>query len=131
MGRELGKKGNHKGPWHMVIVKSLWRRLQWHTVAPEVVTHRLLRRQVEHLQERVACREAQLEAGAEDMRDLVTKRSEMALVRYNAQVTMMEVRPQPDWRLWQSEGARDEEEQEGHEQRERLMARSRKGVRQI
>ena len=29
-----------------------------HTVAPEVVAHRLLRRTMEHLQERMACREA-------------------------------------------------------------------------
>ena len=43
-------------------------------MAPETVAHRLLRRMVEHLQERMACREAQLEARAEDMRDPVTKR---------------------------------------------------------
>ena len=111
MERELGKEGYRKGLWHMVIVRLLWRGLQKHTVAPEVVAHRLLRRRVEHLQERMACREAQLEAQAEDMRDLVTKRVETALVRYSPQVTMMEVRPQPDWRLRQLEGTRDEEEQ--------------------
>ena len=55
----------------------------------------------------------------------------MALIRYNPQVTMMQVRPQPDWRLQQSEGTRDEEKQEGNEQRERLMARRRKRVRHI
>ena len=67
--------------------------------APEVVAHRLLRRTVEHLQERMACRAAQLGARAEDMRDPVTKQVEMALIRYNPQVTMMEVQPQPDWLL--------------------------------
>ena len=76
-------------------------------------------------------REAQLEPRAEDMRDPVTKRVEMALIRYNPQITEMEVRPQPDWWLRQSERARDEEEQEGHEQRERLMARRCKRIRQI
>ena len=79
----------------------------------------------------MACREAQSEAQAEDMRGLFTKRVEMALSRYNPQVTMMEMRPQPDWRLRQSGGARDEEEQGDDEQRERLMARRRKRVRQI
>ena len=53
----------------------------------------------------------------------------MALPRYNPQVTVMEVRPQSDWRIRQSEVARDEEEQEGNEQREHLMARRRKTVR--
>ena len=42
MERELGKEGHRKGLWHMVIVKSLWRGLQEHTVAPEVVAHRLV-----------------------------------------------------------------------------------------
>ena len=70
--RELGKEGHRKGLWHMVIVKLLWRALQEHTVAPEAMAHRLLRRMVEHLQERMACRETQLEARAEDMRDPVT-----------------------------------------------------------
>ena len=37
MERELGKKGHRKGWWHMVIVKSLWRGPQEHTVAPEAV----------------------------------------------------------------------------------------------
>ena len=34
MERELGKEGHHMGLWHMVIVKSHWRGLQEHTVAP-------------------------------------------------------------------------------------------------
>ena len=74
MERELGKEGHRKGLWHMVIVKSLWRALQKHTVALDTMASRLLRRMVEHLQERMVCREAQLEARAEDMRDPVTKR---------------------------------------------------------
>ena len=81
--RELGKEGHRKGLWHRVIVKPLWRALQEHTVATEAMAHRLLRRMVEHLQECMACRETQLEARAEDMRDPVTKRVEMALIRYN------------------------------------------------
>ena len=67
--RELGREGHRKGLWHIVIVKPLWRALQEHTVAPEAMAHRLLQRMVEHLQERMACRETQLEARAEDMRD--------------------------------------------------------------
>ena len=129
--RELGKEAHRKGLWHMVIMKSLWRGLQEHTVAPEAVPRRLLRRMVEHLQEPMACREAQLEARAEDMIVPVTKRVEMALIRYNLQITEMEVRPQPDWRQRQTEGAREVEEREGGEQRERLMARTRKRLRQI
>ena len=74
----------------------------------------------------MACREAQLEARAEDMRDPVTKRVEMALIRYSPQITEMEVRPQPDWRVQQSE-----EEHEGDDQRKRLTARRRKRNRQI
>ena len=98
MERELGKEGHRKGLWHMVIVKSLWRALQEHTVAPETMAHGLLRCMVEHPQERMACREAQLEARAEDMGDPVTKRVEMTLIRYNPQITEVEVRKQPDWR---------------------------------
>ena len=64
---------------------------------PEVMAQRLLRRTVEHLQARMTSRETQLEACAEDMRDLVTKRVEMALIRYNPQVTTKDVRPQADW----------------------------------
>ena len=79
--RELGKEGHRKGLWHMVIVKPLWRALQEHTVAPEAMAHRLLRRMVQHLEERMACRETQLEARADEMRDPVTKRVEMALLR--------------------------------------------------
>ena len=63
MERELGKEGHLKGLWHMVLVKLLWRALQEHTLAPETMAHRLLRRMVQHLQERMACREAQLKAG--------------------------------------------------------------------
>ena len=100
-------------------------------MGPEVVAHRLLRRTMEHLQERMACREAQLEARAEDMRDPVNKQVEMALIRYHPQITEMEVRPQPDWRLRQWEGTRDEDGQEGDEPRERLMARRPKIFRQI
>ena len=55
----------------------------------------------------------------------------MALIRYKLHVTMMEVRPQPDWRLRQSDETRDDEEQVGDEQRERLMACRRKTVRQV
>ena len=62
--RELGKEGHRKGLWHMVIVKSLWQALQEPMVAPEAMAHRLLQRMVEHLQERMACRETQLEARA-------------------------------------------------------------------
>ena len=79
----------------------------------------------------MACRETRSEVRAEDMRDPVTKQLEMAFIRYNPQVTTMEVRPQPDWRLKQSEEATDEEKQVGNEQRERLMACRRKGVRQV
>ena len=82
----------------MVIVQSLWWALQEHTVAPEAMAHRLLRRMVEHPQDRMACRETQLEARAENMRDPVTKRVEMPLIRYNPKITEMEVRKQPDWR---------------------------------
>ena len=129
--RELGKEGHRKGLWHMVIVKPLWRALQEHTVAPEAMAHRLLRRMVQHLQERMACRETQLEARAEDMRDPVTKRVEMALIRYNPKITEMEVRRRSDWRLRQSGGETGMEDREGDEQRERLMARRRKRIRQI
>ena len=121
--RELGKEGHRKGLWHMVIVKSLWRALQEHTVAPEAMAHRLLRRMVEHLQEHMGCRETQLEARAEDMCDPVTERPGMSLIRYNPKITEMEVRKQPDWRPRRSEGETEVEEREGGEQRERLMAR--------
>ena len=65
MERELRKEGHQKGLWPMVIATSLWRALQEHTVAPEAMAHRVLRRMAEHLQERMACRETQLEARAE------------------------------------------------------------------
>ena len=121
--RELGKEGHGKVLWHMVIVNSLWRTLQEHTVAPEAMAHRLLRRMVKHLQDRMACRETQLEARAEDLRDPVTKRVEMALIRYHQRIMEMEVRKQPDWRPRRSKGETEVEEREGEEQRERLMAR--------
>ena len=131
MERELGKEGHRQRLWHMVIVESLWRALQEHTVAPEAMAHRLLRRMVEHLQERMAYRETQLEARAEDMRDPVIKRVEISLIRYNPKITEMEVRKQPDWRPRQSEGETEVEEREEEEQRERLMARRRKRIRHI
>ena len=129
--RELGNEEHRKGLWHMVIVKWLWRALREHTLAPEAMAHRLLRRMVVHLQERMACREAKLEARAEDMRDPVTKRMEMSLIRYNPKITEMEVRKQPDWRPRRSEGETEVEEREGEEQRECLMARRRKRIKQI
>ena len=86
---------------------------------------------VEHLQERMACRVAQLDARAEDMRDPVTKRLEMAMIRYNPQITEMEVQTQPDWRQRRSEGEREVEEPQGEEHGERLMARRRKRIRHI
>ena len=129
--RELGKEGHHKGLWHMVIVKPLWPALQDHTVAPEAMAHRLLLRKVEHLQVRMACRVTQLEARADDMRDPVTKRVEMALIRYNPKITEMEVRRRPDWRPRRSGGETGMEDREGDERRDRLMARRRKRIRQI
>ena len=129
--RELGKEGYRKGLWHMVIAKSLWQALQEHTVASEAMAHRLLRCMVEHLQERMACRETQLEARADDMRDPVTKRVEMALIRYNPKITEMKVRRRPDWRPRRSGGETGLEDREGDEQRNRPMARRRKRIRQI
>ena len=129
--RELGKEGHRKGLWHMVIVKSLWRALQEHTVAPEAMAHRLLRRTVGHLQERMACRETQLEARAEDMRDPVTKRPEMVFIKYNPIITEMEVRKQPDWRPRRSGGETGVEHRGEEEQRKRLMARRGRRIRQI
>ena len=55
---------------------------------------------------------------------------EMTLIRYDPQVATMDVRPQPDWRLRQSEGAGDEAGQAGDEQRDCLTARRRKMMRQ-
>ena len=129
--RDLGKEGHRKGLWPMVTVKLLWLALQEHTVALEAMAHRLLRRMVEHLQECMACRETQCEARAGDMRDPVTKRVEMTLIRYNPKDTEMEVRKRPDWRPRRSEGEAEEEEREGEEQKERLMARRPKRIRQI
>ena len=79
----------------------------------------------------MACRQTQLEARAEDMRDPVTKQVKMTLIRYNPKITEMEVRKQPDWRPRRSEEETEVEEREGEEQRERLMARRRKRIRQI
>ena len=129
--RELGKEGHRKGLWQMVIVKPLWRALQEHTAGPEAMAHRLLRRMVEHLQERMACRETQLEARADDMRDPVTNWVEMALIRYNPKITEMEVRRRPDWQPRRSGGGTGKEDREGEEQRDRLMAPRRRRIRQI
>ena len=123
--RELGKEGHRRGLWHMVIVKPLWRALQEHTVALEAMAHRLLWPMVEHLQERIAWREAQLEVRAEDMCDPVTKQVEMALIRYNQKITQMEVRRRPDWRPRRSGGEAGMGDRERDEQRDRLMARRR------
>ena len=76
------------------------------------MAHRLLRHTVEHLPERMTCRETQSEARAEDMRDPVTERVEMTLIRYN-QVTTIDVQPQRDWRLRLSEEAGDDEGEAG------------------
>ena len=46
----------------------------------------------------------------EDMISPDTKQVGMALIRYNPQITEMEVRTQPDWRQRQSEGEREVEE---------------------
>ena len=115
----------------MVIVKSLWWGLQEHMVVPEVMADRLLRRTVEHLQECMTYREAQLEARAEDMRDSVTKRVEMGLMGHSPQSTLMDVRPQSDWRLRPPKDAGDEAGQAVDEQKERSMACRRKRVRQV
>ena len=48
---------------------------------------------MEHLQECMPRKEMQLQARAEDMRDSVSKRVEMALIRYTPQVTTMDVLP--------------------------------------
>ena len=73
VGTELEKEGHHMGLRRMVIMKSLWWGLREHTVARDVIAYRLVRRTVEHLQERMTCRGALLKARAEDMRDPVTK----------------------------------------------------------
>ena len=127
MERELGKEGHHRGLWHMVIVQSLWRGLQEHTVGPEAVAHRLLRASAgaHGVQEgRIGIK------GARHAQSVI-KRLEMALIRYNPQFTEMEVRTQPYLRQRQSEGVREVEEREREEQRERLMARRQKRIRQI
>ena len=86
---------------------------------------------MEHLQERMTCRDAQLEACAKDIRDLVTKGIEMALIRYSAQVNTFGVRPQPDWLLQQIERAGDKTGQADNEHRERLMVRRRTRILQL
>ena len=65
------------------------------------------------------------------MRDPVTKQVGMTLIRYNPQITEMEVQKQPDRRPRRSEAETEVEEREGEEQRERLMAHRRKRIRQI
>ena len=95
------------------------------------MAYKPLRRTVEHLQERMTCREAQLDPWAEDMRDPVTKRIEVALIRYSLQVNRMEVLPQPDLRLRQTEDAGNEVGQADDEQRECLMARRRRRIQQV
>ena len=62
------------------------------------------------------------------MLDLVAKRVQMVLIRYNLQVT---VRPQPDWKVREREITGDEEEQAVDEQREHLIARRRERVREV
>ena len=86
---------------------------------------------MEHLQDCMTCRETQLEAWAEDMQDPVTNRVAMTLIKDNPEVATMDVRPKPEWRPRQSEGAGDEAGQAGDEQRERLIVRRRKRVRQV
>ena len=105
----------------MVFVNALWWVLKEHTLAPYVMAYRMLRRVVEHLQEHMTSREVKLEALAEDMRDPVTKRKEMAFIKYSPQVTTMEVRPQGVWRLWEIDDAGEEAGQAVDEQRERLL----------
>ena len=86
---------------------------------------------MEQLQQRMTSKKAQLEARAEDMRDPVTTRLEMAFIRCSPQVTTREVRPQLDRWLRQTEDAGDETGQAVDEQRERLMAPRRKMVPQV
>ena len=131
MEKDLGSEGNRKRLRHMVTVQSLWWKLKEHTVASEVIAYRLLRRIVEPLQERMMCRAAKLEARAEDMRNTVTRKVEMALIRYNQHVTAMEVRPQPDWQVTQVEGAMEATEADTDEQQERMRAGRRKRVQQV
>ena len=55
------------------------------------------------------------------MRDPVTKRVEMALIRYNPKITEMEVRRRPDWRPRRSGGETGMEDGEGEEQTPRTL----------
>ena len=131
MQQDLRREAHRKGFWHVVIVKSLCWGLQEHTVAPDVMVHRLLKRAVEHLQERRTCMEAELEARTGDMRDPVTEGIEMALIRYSSHVNTMEVRPQPDWRLRQTESAEEEAGEAVDEQMKCLMAHRSKRIQQV
>ena len=65
------------------------------------------------------------------MRDPVTKRVEMALIRYNRRIREMKVRRRPDWQPRRSGGVTGMEDREGEEQRDRLMARRRREIWQI
>ena len=56
---------------------------------------------------------------------------EMALIMYNPKITEMEVRRWPDRRPRRSGGETGMEDREGDEQRDRLMARRCKRIRQI
>ena len=67
---------------------------------------------------------------AGDMRDQVSKRVEMALIRYNPKITETQVRRRPDWRPRRSGGETGMEDREAEERRDRLMARRRRRVRQ-
>ena len=58
MEKELVIKGHRKGLWLMVILQSLWRRLQNNTVGPGAMADQLLPRNVKCMM----CREPQ-EAG--------------------------------------------------------------------
>ena len=74
------REGHHKRLRHVVIRKSPWWVLQEQTLEPDVIAYRLLRCAIEQLQERMMCRQVQLEARAEDMQDPVTKRIEIGLI---------------------------------------------------
>ena len=77
------------------------------------------------------CREAPLEARAEEMRDPVTRKVEMALIKDSRHVTAMELPPHQDWRLTQAEGTAEATETHVNEQRERLRARRGKRIQQL
>ena len=129
--QDLGNDGHCKGLRHMVIVQCLWWKLKQHTVAPEVKTYRLPPRAVEHVLERMMCKEAQLEARAEAVRDPVIGKVDMTLLRYNPHVTAMEVGPHPEWRVTQAEGTTEATKVGTDKRRERLRARRRKRIQQV